>query len=139
MSALVEFLNARLDEDEAIANAPQCKAWELQPYWHHPNGESPIEGNVIATDVDPSARFRRYITGPEEHDIDDARHIASHDPARVLREIAGKRGVVREMEAARTSLEDRGVNVPFFITWTLMYLAAVYNDHPDYRKDWAID
>lgn len=52
--------------------------------------------------------------------------------------MAAKRGVVREMEAARTNLEERGINVPFFITWTLWHLAAVYSDHPDYQKEWQI-
>lgn len=57
---------------------------------------------------------------------------------RILREVTAKRGVIREMEAARTNLEERGINVPFFITWTLWHLAAVYSDHPDYQKEWAI-
>ena len=57
---------------------------------------------------------------------------------RTRRDVAAKRGVVREMEAARTNLEERGINVPFFITWTLWHLAAVYSDHPDYRQEWQI-
>jgi hypothetical protein len=63
----------------------------------------------------------------------------SHDPSRLRREIAAKRGVIREMEAARKDLNERGINVPFFITWTLMHLAKVYAYHPDYKRDWHID
>ena len=71
---LTEFLSARLDEDEA---AP---------------GES-----ALPRGSGGSPRTRRYRWPDDElvHSADrkaDARHIARHDPARVLREVAAKRG-----------------------------------------------
>ncbi|BCF84544.1 hypothetical protein RQCS_40890 [Rhodococcus qingshengii] len=58
-------------------------------------------------------------------------HIARHDPARVLREVAAKRGIVAKVRQGM-------VNIRIFPgLWESMQLLAVpYDDHPDYREEW---
>jgi len=135
MSDVTAFLNARLDDDEKIANT----AIGRQPEY----AEWAYEGDEVFAPRLGERGDRWNVTCDSEGllpavEEKDGPHIAHHDPARALRDVAAKRGVVREMEAARSSLEERGINVPFFITWTLWHLAAVYSDHPDYRKEWQI-
>jgi hypothetical protein len=56
-------------------------------------------------------------------------------PARVLREVAAKRAVL----AAYIKIEAGGIRDSGWIAFrsTLATLAAVWNDHPDYRQEWA--
>ena len=70
---LIAFLNARLDEDEAAAKA----AWGVEWDW-------------------------RYVTRPfgERPSIAHTVHIARHDPARVLREVAFKRAILGQYRTA---------------------------------------
>ena len=122
---LIAFLNARLDEDEAAAKAVR------QPRNWHQGDES-----------DPWASWDRdmiYMWPPEFHtpiesdkhwrglQADDdhlAAHIARHDPARVLREVAAKRAILDAV-----GYDDRED--------VAGHLAAVWSDHPDYRQEWA--
>jgi hypothetical protein len=125
--AMVAFLLARLDEEEAAAKAVR------QPREWHQGDES-----------DPWARWDRdmiYMWPPEFHtpvesdrhwrglQADDdslAAHIARHDPSRVLASIAADRRMIEEYRhypdsVVRTCVEAR---------------AAVHSDHPDYRQEW---
>jgi hypothetical protein len=137
VSEIVAFIKDRLDDDEFVArqalhpDAKEPGVWMAEP---HDSDDNDPDRCHIAED-----RKGHYWSVAHEVFIPNAEHIARHDPARVLSEIAAKRGVVREMESARKNLEERGINVPFFITWTLMHLAKVYADHPDYKRDWHID
>jgi hypothetical protein len=65
-----------------------------------------------------------------------AAHIAHHDPAHVLREVAAKREIV--------NLYDRGHGESGYLDgWNdaseraLYHLAAVYADHPDFQDEWT--
>jgi hypothetical protein len=72
-------------------------------------------------------------------------HIARHDPARALREVAAKRAIVEAYRQSRDILMDNRE------TWdlvraavgaqrvTVTRLAAVWSDHPDYRAEWRPD
>ena len=100
MSALLAFLNARLDEDEQIA----------------------------------------------------PRHIARHDPARILREVAFKRAIMAEHYPGTTWDRDAPGGLKICAgeggdgdTWQMAtrwpcpqvrQLAAIYSDHPDYDPEW---
>lgn len=70
----------------------------------------------------------------------DAEHIAAHDPARVLRQVAAMRAVVdwHDMDVAH----NRGY-APDTEGGTLLvvlaHLATIWQDHPDYRPGWAPD
>jgi hypothetical protein len=118
MDDLVSFLAARLDEDEAAALACQTPGpWVAAT---HPSVSWIVTGAdgdcVVSNEGSPT---------PEE-----AAHIARHDPARVLREVAAKRAIVASYEDAATH-EFAGLQV------AVGHLAAAYGEHPDYRPEWA--
>ncbi len=101
----VAFLGARLDEDEAIARATM--RWSGPPWAE---------------------------VGREER-IPERAHIARHDPARVLREVAAKRAI---WAACISADGDRGPSNDLeaqALAWLILQLAAVYSDHPDYPQD----
>lgn len=67
-------------------------------------------------------------------------HIAEWDPARVLREIAAKRAVLKAFaEVAKNYGRD---DVEYADGWVsglafaVPHLATVYSDRPGYREDW---
>ena len=72
-------------------------------------------------------------------------HIAHHDPARVLREVAAKRRILYDhapqAKGYRTACSrchygnSLGANWPCL---TMASLAAVWPDHPDYKQEWAL-
>lgn len=156
MDALLQFLRARLDEDEEIARAA---TWD--------------EHSGVWTARPPQARHERYtvvdylddgvvVVTPENADTEGVgEHIARHDPARILREVTAKRGTI-ELHGlvyrnvtwleggAETTAElpvcghcvprhsayrDRD-DVPEGPCTTLRLLAYAYADHPDYRPRW---
>ncbi|MBM4683829.1 hypothetical protein GS532_07805 [Rhodococcus hoagii] len=144
MSDIVEFLRARLDEDEQTATAATSATFGEDPTWTSKDdgtGEQ-THGYVMA---DHTA-----ICG---HDSDDvllpiADHIARNDPARVLREVEVKRAILTQEEAARAHYEHIKSSVTYpvetpigqvvALATVIRHLAAVYSDHPDYQQEWAI-
>ena len=108
---LAEFLTDRLDEDEAAAKAcGQDSADWLS------------EGKGLRWGAGGAAASFAFA--------DDARHAARHDPARVLREVAAKRGV---LDVATVAV---GSQWPDLRDLMLRHMAAVYSDHPDYQPEW---
>lgn len=129
---LIEFLKARLDEDEAAANRAIALDWRVDPDDRHhvrvvPAQDAQGPGAVIA-----------YVVGGE------APHIARHHPARVLREVEAKRRIIAEHAATLTIGFDDGSTESR--TWcsrcgekacpTLRLLAEVHADHPNYDETW---
>jgi Family of unknown function (DUF6221) len=119
MDDLAAFIEARLDEDEAMAKAA---------YQHGPNPTQPLappEGSWW-----PVVRLMERLGSGT---YNDANHIARHDPARVLREVAAKRAIVaehgRDNFGCQSCQGDQRCPIPF--------LAAIWSDHPDYRAEWA--
>lgn len=112
MSEVVEFLLARLAEDEVVA-----RAMPFEPEWiAHPEktGQPIIAGNArIATCAESVMP-----------------HIARHDPARVLAEVAAKRRIVDLADHLSGRNEVGGA--------ILRALASVYADDPDWREEWAV-
>ena len=98
---LTAFLTARLDEDEAAAKAVKDRHWAMATI---PGGE--LAPGVVA-------------------------HIARHDPARVLREVAAGRTI---LAACQDSGE--GSIVRDALRYAVNVFTAVYSDHPDYRAEW---
>lgn len=102
-----EFLNARLDEDEALARAAAPGPW-------HTNAEA---DEVLAVDgITVAEGFA--LSGPQIRAT--TQHIARHNPARVLAEIQAKRRIV-EMYGQAVAIDT-----------VLDHLAAVYDQHPDF-------
>jgi hypothetical protein len=66
-------------------------------------------------------------------------HIARHDPARVLREVAAKRAILARYEERPANLGDslqQGQEC-MGLLYAMEALAAVYSDHPDYDPEWS--
>lgn len=118
---LLEFLDARLTEDELTALA----AIEGSPVWR---------SSLSFRDVKDEAGH--YVIAADRHhpSVEQVAHIARHGPARILAEVEARRLVVADylrLEAAGNLLE-RGV-----IEDVLRHLALVYADHPDYNPSWS--
>lgn len=142
-----EFLNARLDDDETTArtalhaDATEPGVWMTE---HH-NSEYNLEPNRCHVAED---RRGHYWTVASEVFIPNAEHIARHDPARVLREVAAKRAIIEAADEATSNDmsvdSDRRVGSrnmaeePYVGDLILRALAGVYSDHPDYRTGWAV-
>lgn len=140
---LVPWLRAQLDEDERICRAT---LWD--------DDASLGSGRWIAYDRGPRDGFREarwvVIDGADEGVVDSrpqaaddeavTRHIAEHDPARVLREIDAKRAVVAayaevaENDVAEFEYARGWANA---LGFAVRQYALVYTDRPGYRDDWA--
>jgi len=124
---IVEFLRARLDEDEAAAKAASPGPWHV--------GEDGDE--VMAVDeVKVTAGFalsNRQLLATTVH-------IARHDPARVLREVESKRAIVDAAVIAWNEscnpTDEFWSGVEPMMRGVLRRLASVYADHPDYDPAW---
>lgn len=144
---IVEFLRARLDEDEVAAKA----AIDPSRPGTHWEWEAPDEGG------DPeSPRWLRTVEEfPTTSGVGDLPgfplgydckatpsaamdHIARHDPARVLREIAAKRALIADYQ--RYEAERRRMMngwAPSTESPVIKAFAAVYSDHPDFDPAWG--
>jgi hypothetical protein len=119
--SIVDFLNARLVEDEAAALAADGTRWgqrdRTQPYVIH--------------DVDaykPGLGNSGRIIAAESLGTRD--HIARHDPARVLREVAAKRALLDVYEIAEQTHDILGDGF-IALDRAIRALAAVYPDCPE--------
>ena len=140
---LVAFLRARLDEDHRIAAV--AAGMDAGSSW-------------VADDYDVLGDG----TAAEATSFPQAEHIARHDPARVLREVAAKRRILFAHEPV---LLRKGSGADYYVTATvcrtcggtdalyddgtappdrpaaypcptLRLLALPYADHPDYQEEW---
>ncbi|URN11388.1 DUF6221 family protein [Streptomyces radiopugnans] len=145
---LIEFLTARLDEDEQVARATVWDGSGNQPDWSLPASATVDVGGD------------EFYAG----DRTIADHIDRHDPARVLREVEAKRRIVEEHGIVHRDigwLKDGGEeydetpvcgtcvpknshfqrreDVPEGPCGTVRALAAVYAEHPDFDPAWLED
>jgi hypothetical protein len=92
------------------------------------------------------------ISTAEEVNTTAAGHIARHDPARVLREVAAKRAILTAVEKYLdphpgqpcTNEDDQYDSCDLHTAATgrvspdvLPLLASVWSDHPDCRAEWS--
>lgn len=155
MNDLVDFLRARLDEDEAIARAAVIPAHEgpnaYQPHpelaeWVYRKGgeveygggqyEVPLWGGRMGTSSP------MYVTCDGEGlspavDETVGPHIARHDPARVLREVAAKRALIDHAERVLFEITNRFHPGRRMAVHLLHTMGTVYADHHDYLSEWA--
>lgn len=133
---LIEFLHARLDEDEQVAkNAPVNDGCIPPAHWTVSTHWADQQRVVMGTADD-------FALPTPEH----ATHVARHDPARVLREVQAKRAVLDLRDALtdrravlseytmRTTHTEAGVESYDHV---IQHMAAVYADHPQYQSEWA--
>lgn len=120
MDELIAFLNARLDEDEAAAKA----AWRGDG-WRHENMPDEVWTGRSAPGHTPIPIAKAW-------DQPTAEHIARHDPARVLADVAAKRAVIAAC-AHNLEYEDYGYTLAERV---LRALALPYAEHEDYKPHW---
>lgn len=147
MRDLVEFLTDRLDEREAAA---RTLAEETGARWTVAR-EVSLRSNALVVAVQredgdgslpivPPGEYLIYC-GPEAEPgaAHLAVHIAEHDPARTLADIAAVRRVIARHQGIHRC--DWGeLRMPEFWPCTaadLRALAVPYADHPDYDEDWS--
>ncbi len=133
---IVDFIEARIDEDEAAAQAATVGGG---PKWAAA-GEPGESGDLIDAEHGGFVAWNRDEHAFQNHE--DAVHIARHDPARVLRDCEAKRAIVQlyrdawvQSTTGRGSREKAGA--VFVIQAALFALAGAYSDHPNYREEWA--
>ncbi|MYX67387.1 hypothetical protein K388_05554 [Streptomyces sp. KhCrAH-43] len=132
---LVQFLRARLNEDERAARAATPGPW--------------CDSGGYVTDIDQHGNSRVQVTefGTQDEDGQgsgpqgqaDSAHIARHDPTRVLREVESGRRTLRAHDKwcegrCEAKYPEGGFDAAHY--WNLKVRAEVYADHPDYRPEW---
>lgn len=141
MTTIIEFITARLDEDEAIAREAGSAPWTADvPQAIHVSAQA-VAANKHA--------FRLGHIASVEHE-ECSHHIARHDPARVLRQVAALRQVVEAEIVNRIAFDGElcccdadEVRAGKCEDWTpdrstlLRALASAWTDHPDYQAEWT--
>jgi hypothetical protein len=146
MDELVQFLRARLDEDEQVARTASHVLrngahWSLDD-WH---GREQPHSLIAQGTADQPVALGHFTADPVP--TEQAVHIARHDPARVLRDIEAKRRLVefhhaKLIEVVNADREERSgywcaeCDGEAFPCRTLRLLALPFADHPDYRAEW---
>ncbi|HEY3734249.1 MAG TPA: DUF6221 family protein [Streptosporangiaceae bacterium] len=118
---IVEFLQARLAEDELTAQAAIDGSPGWRTYYDYRDVKDDDGHFIVLADS-------RYPTAAQ------AAHIARHSPARILRECEIKRALIADYlhrdafgdQTGRGTLED-----------TLKTLATAWSGHPDYDPAWS--
>ncbi|MFW6640669.1 DUF6221 family protein [Nocardiopsis algeriensis] len=130
---LIEFLNARLNEDEAAARKALPGPWHV------------VDGDTDRAQVRDSSGGYVAATGSAEASEESlpvpgtAAHIARHHPERVLREVAAKRAAITEIQQHSDFFGRKRKPVEEGLTgYTLRVAAAAYSDHPDFDREWAL-
>jgi hypothetical protein len=127
---LVEFLRARLDEDEwAALNAAGAPWTDDIPGMIHVDSAAQRENKLKYGHLG-------YVAGAEPSPLGDAyrRHIVLHDPARVLRGVEAKRRLLEAHQTpGRAPCDAHDASLHSIPCEVLMLLAAEWSDHPDYQ------
>lgn len=134
---LVQFLRARLDEDERAARDAGGKPWAWEQHYGDMCNDPTCEYGELATDDTVLMDVHGYdVKAPWQ----GADHIARHDPARVLAEVDAKRqmlgGLLPELESSDGSILGEWNVDPDTAGALLRLVALPYADHPDYREEW---
>lgn len=132
MDDLVQFLRDRLDEDETVARTAGGQEADGLRWLDHGSGSG-----VVSDDAGMVVTYRTGAGDPHAADI------ALHDPARTLREVEAKRGLLKRYEEPETSaaLSDSVNTFTAGVERTVLlevfrHLTLPYADHPDHREDW---
>lgn len=130
---LVEFLRARLDEDEAAARA--CAEvypfpWDVTDRGHTAYVKADEPNFLTVAELEQSPSIEGWLS-------DRLDHIARHDPARVLVDVEANRQIV-ELHEENAHRECRlcGHLDGDYPCTTLRLHALPFAGHPDYRPEW---
>lgn len=130
---IAAFIKARLDERKELALAASPGPWTPD-----------AEGDEVLADDGITVCDGFALSGWQLRAT--VAHIAAHDPARVLREVAAWRAVVELCEYmlgwnAQHSRETTDHEIRAMRTAggeQLRRLAAIWDDHPKYKAEWAV-
>ena len=118
---IVEFLEARLTEDELTAYAAADASPEWQAFYDYRDVKD-VDGHFV-------------VEADSQHPTTaQAAHIARHSPARALRECEAKRAIIADFLRrdalgdlpGRSAVED-----------ALKVICTVYSRHQDYDPAWS--
>lgn len=118
---IVEFITARVDEDEAVAR--ECDALYFRAD-ERSSGLMDIEAHYHPVEED--RHFRWFTHQHPGFPPAYAQHIARHDPARVLQQVKALRAVIDYLDPDGQFDEEVFADI-----------AAIWNTHPDYQQEWA--
>lgn len=116
------FVAARLAEDEIVAREAGPDAWQAGDRWV----VTPL-GAAWSVQRDDHVVALAERTTPTEVIV----HVARHDPARVLDDVAAKRRVHDAYRRAKPGSMNRSG-----LTIALKALACAWSDHPDFDASW---
>ncbi|MFJ3923030.1 DUF6221 family protein [Streptomyces sp. NPDC090022] len=137
---LVQFLRARLHEDELIARSVQDRSTPWDGQWV-PDGTNVLRtknGHVLT--YGHATTDGRDLPMPLKPGLVD--HWARHDPARVLAEVDAKRQALNHYERIQQHTKksnggDDYILAEGAVCRQIEFMALPYADHPDYRTEWA--
>ncbi len=138
MVDLARWLGQQLDEDERVALAATQHRWIVSERKTPASADSPSGDPFwVAADEGFGAPVFQF------KDKRDAEFIAAWDPARVLREIDAKRGIVARYEFARHEAaaldigeEERKTRIASAAAFQscVLLLAGTFEDRPGYAE-----
>jgi Family of unknown function (DUF6221) len=139
---IVEFLEQRVAEDEAVAMRASPGPWTYGDIESVAGGSLYDTDQMIASilwDNDDTRPIRRPIY-EREADANGA-YMASHDPVRVLAECAAKRRIMEAFEYREERAGESNVTAAHAtgLLMALRMLVVVYSGHTDYRPEWRLD
>lgn len=142
MTTIIEFLEARIAEDEAVARAATPGPWAVQTAEEGTTTYWGIE------DVVPIGINMEWSSWESTIDTaETAAHIARFDPARMLAECKAKRAILalhvcRCPDAGCTDCGEcsgrHHADPEPFPCDTVKTLAQVYADHSDFDQAWSV-
>ena len=137
MTGLVEWLRSQLDADEAIARRaiPGPWQWVTSVARHHRNAL-----------IGPGWPYQTVLLAAEMPlSVMDAKHIATNDPAHVMRTVAAHRAILDEHAEGRFGLPGafernciRCVTVAAPCT-TVRRLASIYAARAGFDPAWKVE
>lgn len=144
MANIVEFLTARLDEDEQLAKAAAVKA-AGSPVYGSPDSTGKWRATNDGVFADTEYTNSPFVVDGYGFLADEiGAHIARHDPAHVLTEVTAKRLLLVMYERCVRDVDARppvfGSASQMQILWHLVRAAAaVYDQHPDFNPAWRVE
>jgi hypothetical protein len=132
VASIVEFLEARIAEDEAIATVASPGPW----IWKGDASED--EASLYdSNDALVLSAYGMHTQGFLECSGENAAHIARHDPARALADCEAKWQILKLHVVFGEHNNPRARAMWQATGGVLKILAGAYKDHPDYQQEWA--
>jgi hypothetical protein len=138
---VTEFVLARIAEDEAAAKAAESGRWKLwgMSVMADPQGTSNVDDAIDVASTRTTSTAGGYLR------TFNARHIARHDPARVLAQCAAMRKAVDAAWDDHLQIESewgscRGQEQLEAVgdePDVVRALASIWSDHPQFDPAWA--